>query len=117
MTSIRKFAPLFITHIIALGLAVWMGISGAPRTNVGNLFIWWLVRATIIGPFEGAVNTQSMATAGGTMSIWAILPYVAICLAMMSAHILHPKKWTAVISILGTVLWVLCGWGAAMAWV
>ena len=98
-------------------LATLIGITDADRFSHGYLLVWWLIRATIIGPCEGIVNAESMATAGGPISAWTALPFAILCLAMMAAYPYRQNRFMAAISITGTTLWVLIGWGAALAWI
>ena len=98
MTLMRKFKPVLITEAIALGLAVVMAIRGAPRFSGGMRLLWWLVRGTVIGPFELLVNSQSMSTAGGPPSMWSVLLSAVVCVALITAPaaVISPVQHPAV---------------------
>src|SRR5262245_26629869 len=55
--------------------------------------------AVLLGPLSNYVVYPSRMDAGW----WLILAF--LCLPLMLAHVLHPRLWTAVITLLGFSIW------------
>ena len=87
-----------------------------PNGIVGPNQLAWIWRGFLIGPFESIVNpylNQNGITAG---DFPAATGMALLFGAMILAYPLKPGKWTAGLSVAGTIMWVFTGVAAAMAW-
>jgi hypothetical protein len=57
--------------------------------------------AMAIGPFAACLHSGKIAPA---------IAFAALPVMLISAHFIHPSKWTFLLTCIGIVVWV--GWGA-----
>ena len=86
---------------------------GQPRA------ILWIIRGYFIGPFEGLINPYLSQQDGypSTILTIQILAIAALCLAAIIYGVRKQGYLANTIATTGTVIWILSGLGAALAWI
>lgn len=115
----KRTKPIWIT-LLVLALLILLPSSCRviiePNGVVQPRQLAWIWRGFAIGPFEALVNPYLAQQGIAAANVAWIMGMAVLFGAMIFSYPLKPGKWTAGLSIVGTIMWVISGVASAMAW-
>jgi len=117
----KRFLPIWLPYaFVSIFLIIPDGFRQLSGNSIGkpDTFLW-MIRGCLIGPFELLINpylTQRDAypSLGLILQVFAI---AALCLAAVLYGLRRQDRLAASIAFFGTIIWILAGFGAALAWI
>ena len=117
MTIWERIRPVVLVEAVVLGFFIIVSlvpiVMGRPECFEED-HVFWTFRGCLIGPVELLINP--FLTQAPEVHIGSGLLMGVIGLGMICVHIVKPSHITKITSVLGTLIWILCGLGAAWAW-